>query len=47
MMTMLLLITMDNTEEHCYEDKDEEQESKLMEFHVKNYFNSTMGGKDL
>ena len=36
-----------NTEEHCDEGKEEEQESKLMEFHVKNYFNSGMGGKDL
>ena len=26
---------------------DDGQHSKLTEFHVKNYFNSTMGGKDL
>ena len=28
-------------------DDDNGQQSKLTEFHVKNYFNSTMGGKDL
>ena len=28
-------------------DDDDGQQSKLMEFHAKNYFNSTMGGKDL
>ena len=28
-------------------DDDDRQQSKLTEFHVKNYFNSTMGGKDL
>ena len=28
-------------------DDDNQQQSKLTEFHVKNYFNSTMGGKDL
>ena len=28
-------------------DDDDGQQSKLTEFHVKNYFNSTMGGKDL
>ena len=36
-----------NTEDKCDEDDEEEQESKLTEFHAKNYFNSTMGGKDL
>ena len=36
-----------NTKEHCDEDEEEEQESKLTEFHAKNYFNSAMGGKDL
>ena len=35
--------------DHCDDDDDEEEqeEMKLTEFHVKNYFNSTMGGKDL
>ena len=28
-------------------DDDNGQQSKLTEFHVKNYFNSMMGGKDL
>ena len=28
-------------------DDDDGQHLKLTEFHVKNYFNSTMGGKDL
>ena len=28
-------------------NKEEEQETKLTEYHTKNYFNSTMGGKDL
>ena len=28
-------------------DDGNRQQSKLTEFHVKNYFNSTMGGKDL
>ena len=28
-------------------DDDDRQHSKLTEFHMKNYFNSTMGGKDL
>ena len=28
-------------------DDDDRQQSKLTEFHVKNYFNSMMGGKDL
>ena len=28
-------------------DDDDGQQSKLTEFHAKNYFNSTMGGKDL
>ena len=28
-------------------DDDDGQQSKLMEFHAKNYFNSAMGGKDL
>ena len=28
-------------------DDDDGQHSKLTEFHRKNYFNSTMGGKDL
>ena len=28
-------------------DDDDRQQSKLTEFHAKNYFNSTMGGKDL
>ena len=30
-----------------YADDDDRQHSKLTEFHMKNYFNSTMGGKDL
>ena len=29
------------------DDDDDGEQSKLMEFHAKNYFNSTMGGKDL
>ena len=29
------------------DDDDDGEQSKLMEFHGKNYFNSTMGGKDL
>ena len=35
--------------DHCDDDDDEEEqeEMKLTEFHAKNYFNSTMGGKDL
>ena len=34
---------------HCDDDndKEEQEEMKLTEFHDKNYFNSTMGGKDL
>ena len=28
-------------------DDDDRQHSKLTKFHVKNYFNSTIGGKDL
>ena len=28
-------------------DDDNKQHSKLTKFHTKNYFNSTMGGKDL
>ena len=28
-------------------DDDDRQQSKLTEFHAKNYFNSMMGGKDL
>ena len=30
-----------------YAADDDRQHSKLTEFHMKNYFNSTMGGKDL
>ena len=35
--------------DHCDDNDDEEQqeEMKLTEFHAKNYFNSTMGSKDL
>ena len=36
--------------DHCNDDDDDEEEQeemKLTEFHAKNYFNSTMGGKDL
>ena len=29
------------------DDDDDGEQSKLMEFHAKNYFNSAMGGKDL
>ena len=33
---------------HCDDDDEEEQqETKVSEYHAKNYFNSTMGGKDL
>ena len=37
------------TKDHCDDDGDEEEqeEMKLTEYHAKNYFNSTMGGKDL
>ena len=34
----------DNDEE---DDKEEQKETKLTEYHAKNYSNSTMGGKDL
>ena len=34
--------------DRCDDDDDEEeQQTKLTEYHAKNYFNSTMGGKDL
>ena len=35
--------------DHCDDDNNEEEqeEMKLTEYHAKNYFNSTMGGKDL
>ena len=35
--------------DNCDDDDNdkEKEESKLTEFHAKNYFNSTMGGKDL
>ena len=34
--------------DHCDDDNEEEQqETKLTDYHAKNYFNSTMGGKDL
>ena len=36
--------------DHCDDDEDDEEEqeaTKLTEYHSKNYFNSTMGGKDL
>ena len=35
--------------DHCDDDDDEKEkeEMKLTEFHAKNYFNSTMGSKDL
>ena len=34
---------------NCDDDDNEKEkeETKLTEFHAKNYFNSTMGGKDL
>ena len=36
---------------HCNDneedDEEEQKETKLTEYHAKNYFNSTMGGKDL
>ena len=45
---MLTMIQMITKKDHCDDHDDkEEQETKLMEFHAKNYFNSTMGGKDL
>ena len=38
----------DNKKDHCNnDDEEEEHETKLTEYHTKNYFNSTMGGKDL
>ena len=37
----------DNGQTNDDADDDDRQHSKLTEFHVKNYFNSTMGGKDL
>ena len=35
--------------DHCNDDDDEDkqEEMKLTQFHAKNYFNSTMGSKDL
>ena len=37
----------DNTEEEEQQEDPTMQQQKLTEHHVKNYFNSTMGGKDL
>ena len=39
----------DSKEEDTINDDElqEENETKLSEYHVKNYFNSTMGGKDV
>ena len=39
----------DSKEEDAINDDElqEENETKLSEYHVKNYFNSTMGGKDV
>ena len=45
MVTLILTIPK---KDHCDDDNEEEQqETKLTEYHAKNYFNSTMGGKDL
>ena len=49
MVTLLLMIQKrrgkkDNCDDN---DKEEQQETKLTEYHAKNYLNSTMGGKDL
>ena len=35
--------------DHCNNDNDEEEQEgmKITEYHAKNYFDSTMGGKDL
>ena len=37
----------DDTEEEQLQENPTTQQKKLSEHHVKNYFNSTMGGKDL
>ena len=45
MVTLILMVTK---KDHCDDnDEEKEQETKLTEYHAKNYFNSTMGGKDL
>ena len=45
MVTWILMIPK---KDHCDDHNEEEQqETKLTEYHTKNYFNSTMGGKDL
>ena len=38
---------MDDTEEEQQQEISSTQQEKLTEHHAKNYFNSTMGGKDL
>ena len=40
-------LSMDNTEEEEQQENPTTQQEKLTEHHAKNYFNSTMGGKDL
>ena len=39
--------SMDDTEEEQQQEIPTKQQEKLTEHHAKNYFNSTMGGKDL
>ena len=39
--------SMDDTEEEQQQEDPTTQQQKLTEHHAKNYFNSTMGGKDL
>ena len=47
MVTPILMIPK-KEKNHCdSDDEEEQQETKLTEYHAKNYFNSTMGGKDL
>ena len=51
-MTWIVMIQRRRRQKgHCdddeEDDEDEQKETKLTEYHAKNYFNSTMGGKDL
>ena len=40
-------LSTDDTEEEEQQENPTMQQQKLTEHHAKNYFNSTMGGKDL
>ena len=51
-MTQILMTQRRRKNGHCdnddkEDDKEGQKETKLTEYHAKNYFNSTMGGKDL